>query len=289
MPQSPAKKLLRPAIVFVLVVPTVVVTVEHSRRRLTRLVQRFEDYSGTQLVFDRRDLPPGHYHDVLQPLPASRHVAAAAICLQEAKKYPPGYLRRAGLKAFGVFAACASETGDGFRAYDADLGGYPYYGIWNEADACAAAYYTDRQLRLTFHHEIFHHLAAACGRGRGPERAGDRDARYRAALTGQRSYSPPVIRPGDFAALKRVSAGEVLTGAVSDYAEKTISEDQAETSRYFLTTLADGLVQVVEHPELPGSQRILSCLEIYRSAVDDGPGIDWFVDVALGRAKIRVP
>ena len=278
-------KLLRVGVVLTLAFLVVAVTSFHGRRRLARLVREFEEYSGTRLVFDRGELPPGEYHDIMVTLPDARKAKAAEICLQEAQKYPPGYLGRSGLKTLGVFAACASKRGDGFRRYDAKLGGYRYYGAWNQADACVAAYYYDHQLRLTFHHEIFHHLDAACARRSGTDR--DVDRRYREALAGKAPYPSPSIRPADLVALKRLSQGEILEDSVSDYAEKTIGEDQAETSRYFLTTLADGLVQIVERPDLPGSQRILACLEKYRLAVKDGPGVDWFVDVALGRIVAR--
>ena len=75
---------------------------------------------------------------------------------------------------------------------------------------------------------------------------------------------------------------------MSKYAAKNEDEDQAETARYFMTTLADSLVQVMEQPSLPGSQRILGLLDRYRAAGSPGPGTDWFVDVALGRAR-RAP
>ena len=107
--------------------------------------------------------------------------------------------------------------------------------------------------------------------------------RYRQALAGTQPYPPPLIRPGDLAELQRVSQGELLEGAVSKYAEKAAEDDQAETARYLLTTLTGALVQTVERPDLPGSQRILFCLQTYREAVPDGPDTDWFVDVALGR------
>lgn len=68
---------------------------------------------------------------------------------------------------------------------------------------------------------------------------------------------------------------------MSKYAAKNENEDQAETARYFMTTLADSLVQVMEQPDLPGSQRILDLLERYRAAGSPGPGVDWFVDLAL--------
>jgi hypothetical protein len=277
------RQLFRLGAALTLVLLLFTATWRNGQRRLARLVQEFEEYSGTRLVFDRRRLPPGQYHDKMPPLPRGRRAPAAAICLREARKYPPGYLGRAGLEAIGVFAACVGKRGDGYRPYNAALGGYRYYGIWNQANACAAAYYTDHQLALTFHHEVFHHIDAAAERAAGgdPDRDGDR--RYREALAGGAPYPTPAIRPTDLAAVKQVSQGDVLEGAVGEYAERAIGEDHAETARYLMTTLADALVQVVERPDLPGSQRILYCLQRYGGAVEDAPGIDWFVDVALGR------
>jgi S1-C subfamily serine protease len=76
----------------------------------------------------------------------------------------------------------------------------------------------------------------------------------------------------------------VLQNALGKYASKNDQEDQAETARYFMTNLADALVQTVESPKLPGSQRILHGLQLYREAGSPGPGIDWFVDLSLKRA-----
>lgn len=248
------------------------------------LVREFREYSGASLVFRHADLPPGRYHDVLYPLVEARRANAAAICLREVKKYPPGYLGNAGLKAIGVFAACVSKTGDGFRAYDAELGGYRYYGAWNGADGVAAAYYTNDQLPLTFHHEVFHHLDATYQGKTAPEHYASDDPQFQAAVSGRQQRPAPAIAAGDLASLKRLQEGYLLRGAVSDYAAKNSGEDQAETARHLMTNLADCLVQTVEQPELPGSQRILHVLREYELAVKDGPGVDWFVDVALGRA-----
>ena len=248
------------------------------------MVREFQHYAGARLVFRRADLPPGPYHDLMVPLTEARRAKAAAICLREAKKYPPGYLGNAGLKALGVFAACVSKTGDGFRPYDAELGGYRYYGTWNGVDGVAAAYYTDGQLALTFHHEVFHHLDATYQGKTAREHFASDDPYFQAAVSGRQQRPAPVIADDDLAALKRLREGYLLRGAVSDYATKSSGEDQAETARHLMTTLADSLVQAVERPELPGSQRILHVLREYEQAVRSGPGVDWFVDVALGRA-----
>lgn len=248
------------------------------------MVREFQQYSRARLSFRRADLPPGPYYDVMHPLAEARRAQAAAICLREAKKYPPGYLGDAGLKAIGVFAACVSKTGDGFRPYDAELGGYRYYGAWNGVDGVAAAYYTDGQLALTFHHEIFHHLDATYQGTTAPQHYASDDPHFQAAVSGQERRPAPPIADDDLAALKRLREGYLLRGAVSEYAAKTIGEDQAETARHLMSTLADSLVQAAERPELPGSQRILHVLREYEQAVKNGPGVDWFVNVALGRA-----
>jgi hypothetical protein len=85
------------------------------------------------------------------------------------------------------------------------------------------------------------------------------------------------------AALRKLSKGQALEKAVSSYAEKSVGEDKAETARYLMTTLPDALVQMATRPELLGSQRMLHVLHKYGQAVPDGPGVEWFVSVALGR------
>ena len=129
-----------------------------STDRSESLQREFQDYSGARLVFSAGQLPPGKYFDKMPSLSHSEREKAAEICLKEAKKFPPGYLGQAGMKAIGVFAACVNKTKDGFHRYIADLGGYRYYGMWNRADAIATAYYSDEQLPLTFHHELFHQI-----------------------------------------------------------------------------------------------------------------------------------
>jgi hypothetical protein len=238
-----------------------------------------------RLVFEREDLPPGRYHDIMPVLSSAYRWKAAAILIGEAKKYPPQFLGRVGLKAIGVFDACAGEQSDARHVLDPELGGYRYYGIWNRSNACAIAYYTGRQLCLTFHHEIFHHIDAMCNKATGSYDNPEVDRRYQVAIAGESRYSSPVIQPADLAALKHAGQGEVLEEAVSKYAAKNLREDHAETARYFMSHMADALSQIVERPELPGSQRILYCLGRYHEVLKDGPDIDWFVDVALQRAR----
>ncbi|MCA9269498.1 MAG: hypothetical protein KDA41_13550, partial [Planctomycetales bacterium] len=179
-----------------------------------------------------------------------------------------------------------SRSGDGFRPFDAELGGYRYYGIWNGDSGIAAAYYTDGQLPLTFHHEIFHHVdGTRAGVNDASRFFASDDGEFREAIAGERRYVSPLISDDDLAALRRVREGSLLRGAVSDYSAKAAGEDQAETARHFMTTLPDSLVQIVERPDLPGSQRILHCLSQYNEATVDGPDVNWFVDIALGRAS----
>jgi hypothetical protein len=49
--------------------------------------------------------------------------------------------------------------------------------------------------------------------------------------------------------------------------------------------LPDAIVQLIDAPELAGSQRILHVLKEYERSVPDGPRLDWFVDVALQRSS----
>jgi S1-C subfamily serine protease len=255
-----------------------------NTRSLESLQQEFQAYAGTRLVFHRDQLSPGDYYDRMPVLSAGRMLQAAEICLAEVRKYPPGFLGGIHLKSIGVFAACVSKSGDGFRPYSPELGGYRYYGMWNGAGGVVASYYTDEQLPLTFHHEIFHHVQATRrGVVDAARYANGEDPRYRQAIAGEKLYPPPAISAADLAALRRISQGQVLRGAVSDYAAKNENEDQAETARYFMTTLADSLVQAADQPALPGSQRILDLLARYHAAGSPGPAVDWFVDVALGR------
>lgn len=252
----------------------------------------FEKYSGTRLVFQAEDLPKGEYHDVMPALADEAKLRAARIALREVRKYPPGFLGAIGLKAIGIFQSCVSKQGDGFRPYDERLKGYRFYGIWNGKNAVAAAYYTDQQLPLTFHHEVFHHVDAV-SQGKSIDRTVfSRDDRFREAVAGTNPYPAPKIAAEDLAALKKLGEGRFLEDAVSAYAKKSLGEDKAETARHFMTNLSDSLVQVVARPQIAGSQRILHVLHKYELALSGkGPGVAWFVDVALGRtlAKLQPP
>jgi S1-C subfamily serine protease len=248
------------------------------------MLREFAAYSGARLVFQSSELPRGSYHDIMVPLSTSRQRDAAEICLREVKKYPPGFLGAMRLEAIGIFAACASKQGDGYRPYDEQLGGYRYYGIWNGENGIAGAYYSDQQLPLTFHHEIFHHVdGTRSGQTDASRYFNSDDRQFASAIAGERPYAAPNINSNDLAKLRRIREGYVLKKSVSDYSAKAAGEDQAETARHFMSTLADSLVQIVEQPELAGSQRILHCLSQYEAAVDRGPNVQWFVNVAIGR------
>ena len=254
---------------------------DESKLEQTR--KRFLDHSGAEIVFSREDLPAGRYHNVLIPLEADMKAEAATICLREVKKYPRHYFREVGLKAIGIFAACVSKTGDGYRALDRELGGYRYFGIYNGSNAVAAAYYDTFQLPLTFHHEVFHHIDSTVQGETAAWQLSSDDAVYHAVLTGAFEHAAPSISSVDVSALRRRGRGNVLKDAVNDYAAKNAREDQAETARHVMSHLPDALLQVIEQPTLPGSQRILHVLGEYRNAAPDGPEFDWFVDVALNR------
>ena len=251
-----------------------------------KIVKEFEEYTGAKLVFHRDDLPEGKYHDILKPLRDKDKPAAAKVCLEESKFYPPNYFAEVGLESIGVFSACVSKlNSESWRTFDEQLGGYLYYGVYNGRDAVVAAHYSDGQLAMTIHHEVFHHIDSTVEGETGKWNLGSDDAFYRAAISGSRPYKPPSISHEDLAALRKKCIGVTLKDAVSEYAAKNSREDQAETARHMMTMLANSLVQTVDEPELAGSQRILHILKEYQRATIDGPDIDWFVDVALERAN----
>jgi hypothetical protein len=244
----------------------------------------FFDYSGARLVFDARLLPSGTYFDRMPSLSADRKLKAALLLLSEVYKLPRGYFGVVGLKTIGVFDSCISLRNDGYHTYDPAVSGYKYYGIWNRENAIACAYYTDGQLPLTFHHESFHHIDATSS---GKTDAGRlrQDDRFRAAINGTAAYPPPPITAAELVDLEHRSKSWLLEGAVSAYAEKNPAEDKAESARYLMSHLPDALTQVARRPGLPGSQRLLHVMRRYQQAPPQlGPGINWFVDVALGRA-----
>jgi hypothetical protein len=250
-----------------------------------RLTAAFQDYSGVKLVFERSELPPGDYHERMAPLSPQEREDAARIALREVHKYPRRYLGRLGLSTVGIFESCISTTADGFRDFDEEIRGYRYYGIYNGSCAIAAAYYSDRQLLLTLHHEMFHHIERVVG----DITRGWPDDRWIAALSGEDSYPALKLTSDDLAALERLSSGEILDDSVSSYAARNPREDRAETARYLLSYLPDALLQAARRPELPGSQRILHVLETYhRAANSHGPEANWFVDIALGRSNNQV-
>jgi hypothetical protein len=255
------------------------------KESLPQLAKAFGAYSGSRLVFAAGDLPEGSYHDRMPSLDEDGRLRAARIALREIRKLPPRYLEKMGLKAVGLFAACVSNQGDGFRPYDESLKGYRFFGIYNGKNAVAAAYYSDTQLPATLHHEIFHHVDATLhGQTRFTVHF-VRDERFQAALSGVDPYPPLRLVEADLTALRKLSKGLVLENAVSNYAEKSVGEDKAETARYLMMALPDALVQMATRPELAGSQRLLHVLHKYEQAIPNGPSAAWFVSVALGRSQ----
>jgi S1-C subfamily serine protease len=249
-------------------------------KRIDAAVAALSAQTGTAVVFTRDGLPDGAWFDVMRPLSAAQQREGLAILQQQAAMYPAGWLGDLGLAGLGVFAGLADTRDDGYRTYDEDLGGYPYYGVWNGADGIAMAFYTPGQLPLTFHHEVFHHVDEASGS------SADDDARFAKAIAGTARYPALAVSAADLAALKARSDGAVLRGAVSDYAAKAAGEDQAETARYLMSNLPDALVQMATQPTLAGSQRLLHVVAQLEAA--DGPNVDgpdaaWLIDVALGR------
>ncbi|MEL6110913.1 MAG: hypothetical protein AAFU85_33315, partial [Planctomycetota bacterium] len=211
-------------------------------------------------------------------------------CLEEAKWYPPRFFAELGLKKIGVFAACASiTTTDSHRRFDAQLGGYRYFGVYNGRDGLAAAHYSDGQLAMTFHHEVFHHVDSTLHGETGAWNLGSDDAFYQAALSSKRPYRAAPVVSKDVQLLRKKCFGITLKDFVSTYAVKNYREDQAETARHVMSFLPDALLQAIERPELAGSQRILHVLREYEQSVEDGPTFDWFVDAALERADRSAP
>lgn len=253
---------------------------------LQEAIDQFETYTGAKLVFQRENLPQGKYHDMLPPLNDSQKLRAAEICLDEAKLYPQGYFGAVGLKAIGVFAACLSKKGDGFREYDRQLKGYRYFGVYNGQDALAAAFYSEGQLALTFHHEFFHHVDSTKDGVTEKWLLASDDALFQAAVSGLRPYPALNVSSEDLDALENACIGMILKDSVSAYAAKNPREDQAETARHMMSNLPNAIVQAVQRPGLAGSQRILHILREYEQAAPDGPGVDWFVDAALGRTQL---
>lgn len=272
---------------FVLVLAALSVQLAAAEPDLETLLGEFKTYSGAELVFTRDDLPQGRYHDVLKPLTTDESKkAAAAVCIEEARMYPPGFLGEVGLKAVGLFAVCVSKkNSESWRIFDDELGGYRYYGVYNRKDAIASAFYNEGQLAMTFHHELFHHVDSTVdGETDSWQLSGD-DAFYQGAISGLRPYAAPQIAGEYLRELRKRRTGITLKDAVSEYAAKNSREDQAETARHMMSMLPSSLVQVIDQPELAGSQRIMHILREYEQSVPDGPDFDWFVDVALGRAR----
>ena len=250
---------------------------------LDELVDAFAARTGARLVFTRDAVPADAGFDVMLELDAARRVAAARLALAEAGKYPRGYLGALGLRRIGVYQGLASRTGDGFRPWAPRLGGYRYFGRWDGEHTIVAAYYSDEQLPLTLHHEVFHHVDATVDGARIASHSEDDDARFAAAVAGERRYPAAAIAAADLAALAGRSSGVVLEGAVSAYAAKGPGEDQAETARHLMAHLPDALIQVATDHELAGSQRLLHVMDQYARSTVDGPDVAWLVDVALGR------
>jgi hypothetical protein len=258
-----------------------------SQNETAALRQQFYEHSGARLVFEESELPHGRYHDHMLPLEQDRRLEAARIALEQIKHYPVGYLGDIGLQAVGLFGACVGDTSDGFRPYEPDLGGYRYYGMWTSGGGIAAAYYDDGQLPLTLHHEIFHQVDSAHEGHLQYERwYNEDDLKFAARIHGVAPLLPPDIDLDQLTALRARSRGVVLTDVVSPYTQKSPGEDQAETAWHLQMHLADSLVQVMERPELPGSQRLLHVLAAYDEAHPQGPGIGWWVDQALAKSPI---
>lgn len=243
----------------------------------------FEAWTGARLVFTRKATPSEVLYATTPELDAAGRRAAARILAEEARHYPRGALAAMGLKTVAVFAGCGDPDGDGYRPWVESLNGYRYFGRWHRVGAIAACYYTDSQLPLTFHHEVFHHIDASKGGETTSAFFTEDDARFTDAVALTRPYPPLELDASTVKALRGVATGEVLEESVGKYSEKGAGEDQAETARWLQGHLADGLLQAAFRPELAGSQRVLHLLREYKKAL---PSLStaWFVSVALGDA-----
>ena len=251
--------------------------------QVAHLQERFRERTGGALVFSQSDLSGGKYYDALPPLSLERQLHAAEIALREVQKYPHGFLEKLGLKTFGVFEACISHTNDGYHAYDARYGGYRWYGLYNFEHGAVGAYYSDAQLPLTIHHEIFHAVDAHYLGMKELRYYESDNAAFLLASQGEKRYPALSLSSNTLTNLRKVAKGVVLQDAVSEYTKKSPDEDQAETARHLMMNIADSLIQAAERPELPGSQRILHILEQYRTCVANGPDTSWFVTLALSQ------
>ena len=263
---------------------------ESSATETDRLVTEFRRYSGAQLVFEAGQLPPGEYYDIMPELSEGERLAAAKIACREVQKYPPQYLAALKFRSIGIFQACASQSNDNFHPYDKALGGYRYFGLYNGRDAIVAAYYTDSQLPLTLHHEIFHHVDRNTpGTLEWSEVISEpnRSALSTEATHPSGRYHAIEVAPSERILLERQSAGRLLNTVVSNYAAKNPTEDKAETARYLLSALADSLLQMAQQPQLPGSQRLLHVLTTYeRSNSGNGPKPEWFLAIVKGADRL---
>ncbi len=252
-----------------------------------RLLRKFKEYSGAELVFHREDLPEGRYHDVLKPLSDSRKAIAAAICVEEARMYPPGFFGEVGLNTRGSVRCLRVEDDErSLSALRHPVGRLSL--LWRlqwHATRSPLRFTAKVSYRSRFTTKYF---TTSTQRSMEKRLRGNYPATILfirlQSRASDRTRAPP-IAGDDLAALRDRCIGYTLQDAVSDYAAKNSREDQAETARHLMSMLPNSLVQAIEQPELAGSQRILHVLREYEHAVPDGPGIDWFVDVALERAR----
>lgn len=258
-----------------------------SSPSLSAVVAEFQRYSGARLVFQRRDLPGVpkiKWYDRMPALTGTKQLRAARIALREVQRLPPNYLGDVGLTHVGIFAACISNTGDGFRPYNQARKGYLYFGQY-QRNAVVAAFYNDEQLPLTLHHEFFHHVdATKAGKPSHRPNFTSDDVAFASAIAGKKRYPALKLGQGTIAQLRRLSSGHILKGAVSDYAAKGPGEDQAETARYLASHLPDALLQAATLPGLAGSQRLLHVLNEYAGALPKNGGrvVQAMVRDALG-------
>ena len=191
-----------------------------SPGELDALVAAFTARTGARLVFTRDEVPADAGFDVMLELAGARRIAAARLALDEAAKYPRGYLGAMGLETIGLYEGLASRKGDGYRPWVKRLGGYRYFGQWNGEDTIVAAYYSDEQLPLTLHHEVFHHVDATVQGTRDSSHSAADDVRFAAAIAGDELISErhPTLRNRQaIAALVRYFVPRTQTALIGSY------------------------------------------------------------------------
>jgi hypothetical protein len=236
-----------------------------------------EYWTESNLLVSRKDLPSGLAYDTTVELTRAEQMPALRVLAEVVRQYPQGVFATINLRRMGLFGPCGDARGDGFRPWVEKLNGYRYFGR-RTSDGILVCRYSDSQMIHTFHHEVFHQVEAQVLEGNTRRRIEEDDQRFERAISSLEPYPPLRFDDNAMALLREASTGVILEDAVSVYAQKSPSEDKAETAFWFQTHLADALLQAALRPELPGSQRILHILQLYQRASVELT-LDWWLSV----------